>query len=125
MADRAQTEPAGNRRTYPRFELEVEVTQTSEHNFFTGFTENISEGGVFIATQHPLPLGTRFHFRLTLPDEPTPIQAVGEVRWLRTYHSDREAISPGIGVRFIELNPADQARVQRFLQQREAIFYDD
>ena len=45
-------------RQFTRVPFTVEVSVASEHNFFTGFTSNISEGGVFIATDLPPPLGT-------------------------------------------------------------------
>ena len=125
MADPAQSVPSENRRVHPRFEYVVEVTLQSEHNFFTGFTENISEGGVFIATYSLRPIGTLLQFSFTLPDAPEPIEATGEVRWLREHDPVRMDSPPGIGVRFVELSEADKARVQAFVRQRETIFYDE
>ena len=37
-------------RRYPRHDVELEVTMESESNFYMGLTENLSEGGIFIAT---------------------------------------------------------------------------
>ena len=48
----------------PRFEFqtqakfEVKVDGQSTHNFYTGFTQNISEGGLFIATGEVIDVGT-------------------------------------------------------------------
>ena len=39
---------------------------TSEHNFYVGFTEDISEGGLFIATDEPLEPGSPVTFELGL-----------------------------------------------------------
>ena len=41
-----------NVRAAERFDLEVKVDLESDHNFYTGLTQNISSGGVFIATHH-------------------------------------------------------------------------
>ena len=38
------------RRTSPRFDVELEVSLASESNFYVGLTENISAGGLFVAT---------------------------------------------------------------------------
>jgi len=125
MTNRGEQDQSFNRRGYPRIQLKVEVTHTSEHNFFTGFTENISEGGVFIATYQSFPIGTRFELSFTLPDDPEPIGVVGEVRWIREVQTEREAIAPGVGISFVEIAPRHLERVQVFLEKREAIFWDD
>ena len=41
-----------NVRAAERFDLEVKVDLESDHNFYTGLTQNISAGGLFIATHH-------------------------------------------------------------------------
>ncbi len=116
-----------DKRRYDRLpvELEVELHAGSDHNFYTGFTHNISEGGLFIATSHLHPLGTRVEFTFTLDDRPDPIEVRGVVRWLR----EPEAVSPmplGMGIEFEELAPAVLSRIQSFVERRrETIFYDD
>lgn len=113
------------RGTY-RLRNRLKVTRTSENNFYTGFTENISDGGVFMATYDCLELGTRFMFQLTLPDGGPPIIAQGEVRWLREYNRANESITPGMGVSFLKLDPRDAARIQHFIEnQRDSIFIPD
>ncbi len=121
-----QGQAGRERRIFPRLGLQVEVSVNSEHNFYTGFTENISEGGVFIATYNYLPIGTRFKFSFTLPDSEQPIEAIGEVRWVREYSGEDDAgVSPGMGVRFVQIDEADLGRIKRFLQQRDPLFYDE
>ncbi len=116
-----------DKRRYERLpvELEGEVSAASDHNFYTGFTQNISEGGLFIATSHLHPLGTPLEFSFTLDDGPEPIQARGLVRWVR----EPEAQSPmptGMGVEFESLSAAELKRVQAYIaRRRETIFYDD
>ncbi len=122
-ARRAQ-EAEENRRVHPRFPVEVEVTFRSEHNFYTGFTENISEGGLFVATHCPVPVGTTFPLSFTLQGVAEPIQVTCEVRWVRPYHEGLDA-PPGLGVRFLDLQPAARSAIQHFLKARGPIFYDD
>ena len=40
-------------RSSQRIKLEAKVTLRSQTNFFVGFSENISEGGIFISTESP------------------------------------------------------------------------
>jgi len=113
-----------DRRTHERFPVEIEVTLQSEHNFFTGFTENISEGGLFIATHQVAEIGARFEVSFTLEGFSEPIEVQCEVRWIRPYHEDLDG-PPGMGVRFLDLPPETQRAVQSFSASRQTIFYED
>ena len=52
------TSPDDRRQARRRYQVEVGVA--SDHNVYTGFTEDISSGGLFVATHDILPIGTRF-----------------------------------------------------------------
>src|SRR5688572_27363889 len=106
--------PADHGRRAARVELGVEVTLTSEHTFWSGFTHNVSTGGVFVATDRLLPLGSRIAFDLALPPASRVWRLEGEVRWLReTALSDD--IPAGLGVQFVDL-PADaDAAIREFI----------
>ena len=52
QAEQAALSPRGQ-----RIRLEARVTLRSQTNFFVGFSENISEGGIFISTQSPPDIG--------------------------------------------------------------------
>ena len=114
----------GSRRTFARFAADLEVSLASEHNFFAGLTENVSVGGIFVATHALKPLGERVDVTLRLPDSEEPLTAVAEVRWLREY-SERSDSSPGMGLRFIEIADAALERIKRFLEAREPLLWDD
>ena len=103
----------------------MSVDFVSEHNFFTGFSLNVSEGGLFVATHHARPVGSRLEIRLALPDEPEPLVILTEVRWVRVHNDDSEA-SPGLGLRFVGLSAEAEARIQAFVRRvRDPLFYDD
>jgi len=111
-------------REHERFVVELQVNVHSEHNLYAGLAENISAGGLFIATHQLQPVGSRIEVSLRMPDTEEEFQVVGEVRWVRLYneHSDT---SPGFGVRFTELPAGAAAAIGRFLGQREPLFFDD
>ena len=91
------------RRAHPRYRFVTEVHFGSPSNFYTGFSRNISEGGVFVATYSPIPVGTVMDLEIKMPDSSPPIAMRGEVRWRAepTEGSDGE---PGLGVKFLDLS---------------------
>src|SRR3954451_8258819 len=101
----AHAETAGApRRSFTRFDVELDVSLESESNFYLGLTENLSEGGLYIATHVLKPIGTRLEVSFKLPQRPDPIRAIGVVRWVREY-SETSDTPPGLGVRFEEIAP--------------------
>jgi uncharacterized protein (TIGR02266 family) len=115
--------PLGQRRA-PRHHLIVEISYESEDNVYTGFTSNLSEGGLFIATYAPLPIGTSCTVELTLPGETEPINARCVVRWLREYNPASDA-PPGMGVQFVEMDERGQEAIHAFMTERDPLFYVD
>ncbi len=116
--------PDAARREHDRFTVELEVNVLSENNLYAGLAENLSAGGVFVATHKPQKVGAKIELSLRMPDSEEEFPIVGEVRWVRLYneHSDT---SPGFGVRFVSLPAGAAAAIERFLRQREPLFFDD
>ena len=115
-----------NVRAAERFDLEVKVDLESDHNFYTGLTQNISSGGLFIATHHIRKIGDRITLNFTLPGNPNPVVVETEVRWIRENSALMRAHGEqGMGVRFINLSPQAQQAIDAFLQSRESLYYDD
>ncbi len=69
------------------------------------FTENLSSGGTFVATNRELPIGTRVHLVLSFPGLLEPIAIEGTVRWTR---ADGEEGDGGAGLEFAEGPSRDQ-----------------
>ena len=106
------------------FEAEIALSLESDHNFYTGFTENISSGGLFIATRDLKAIGSTMEISFSLPGFETKITTRAEVRWQRLEQSHTDSM-PGIGVRFLDLH-ADAAKViNDSLGQRDSLFYDE
>lgn len=113
------------RRQSKRLPYEVEVTLDSEHNFYTGFVQNVSEGGVFIATNDFLPIGSVCEFVLTLNPGFEKVVMRGTVRWVREV-DDSSGVSSGMGLEFTDLHPDAQALMNRFIAGlRDSLFFDD
>jgi uncharacterized protein (TIGR02266 family) len=115
-----------NVRSSERFDLEVKVDLESDHNFYTGLTQNISAGGVFIATHHIRRIGDRITLKFTLPGSEKTIDVETEVRWIRENTAlQRVEGASGMGVRFINLSAEASAVINGFLESRESLYYDD
>lgn len=113
-------------RAAERYDLEVKVDLESDHNFYTGLTQNISSGGLFIATHALKKIGERITLKFTLPGSSESVTVETEVRWIRENTALMRAEGgTGMGVRFINLSPEASAAINRFVQSRESLFYDD
>jgi uncharacterized protein (TIGR02266 family) len=111
-------------RLQTRAQVAVSIDLSSEHNFWSGITMNMSEGGVFVATHRIVPNGTILTVEMELPNEEEPIMALAEVRWSRAYTGDPDA-PPGLGLQFSELDARSLERIRSFVEKiREPLFFD-
>lgn len=120
--DNAATDSA--QREHQRYSVDLQVSVLSEHNLYAGLAENLSAGGLFIATHQMQKVGSKIELSLRMHDSETVFQIRGEVRWVRVYN-DQSDTPPGLGVRFLELPPGAAAAISRFIGQREPLFFDD
>jgi uncharacterized protein (TIGR02266 family) len=122
------TEPSKrgeDRRQFYRATIKTAVHIGSESNFYTGFTDDISEGGLFVATHNLLANLAVVDLEFTLPDEGPPIRVRGEVRWVREYNPTSDG-HPGMGIRFLGLSQEDRDRIEKFVVTiRETLFFTD
>ena len=124
-ADRAyQAAIAADRRRKARIGLQADVSGMSQTNFFAGLSEDISEGGVFVATMSPPPVGDTVHLKITVNGDATRAVVVkGTVRWHRT---DEVGVPSGCGIQFEELSGDPRRAVSALMQMagREPLYWD-
>lgn len=111
-------------RRCPRTAVELDVSLGSDHNFYAGFVENLSAGGVFVATHLLRPVGEVIELSIYVSAEEDVVKGTGEVRWLREYNEASD-VPPGMGVKFLTLEDGAEAVIEKFLAQREPMFFDD
>jgi len=117
--------PAPNSgRIATRVPLHTQVDFSSDSNVFTGFSTNLSEGGVFVATLDLLPVGTPVDLTFTLPGSKR-VTVKGEVRWTREIDDRMPDVFPGVGVRFVDLTSDATAALHRFVAERDPLFYPE
>jgi uncharacterized protein (TIGR02266 family) len=110
-------------RAYRRLSLELEVTLQSDSNFYMGLTENLSGGGIFVATHSIQPIGTVVALTLRLPTSVKPLILGGRVRWLREFFDGLEA-PPGMGIEFETISEEDSRTIREFLVARTPLFFE-
>jgi type IV pilus assembly protein PilZ len=109
--DAAEAAKSGiERRQYERFETLISVDYSSGDTFLFSYIQNISEMGIFIRSDNPLPIGTTLQLRFA-PDGQEPIELTGEVTWVNPYRPFGDNLNPGMGVRFRELSPELRERI--------------
>ena len=110
------------RRAQERHDVEIKVDLGTENNFYQGFTENVSEGGVFVSTWNRLAIGERLMVRMHLDDGGEVLEISCEVRWVRPQSEDDAG---GLGLRFVALDPESHSRITAFLARRDPLFYEE
>ena len=106
-----------------RLKMEAKITLRSQTNFFVGFSENISEGGIFITTQSPPDIGDAIEVDIPLIDGSETIAVKGVVRWHRFMANGNPS---GCGVQFTEIPAGAEQLLQNMitLLQKEPLFID-
>jgi len=122
--ERAAAPAPLHRRASKRVPVRAAVDFSSDDNFFTGFSANLSEGGVFVATCGLLPVGTEVDLSFTLPTG-AQVRTLGVVRWVRENDDKAPEVFPGIGVQFSQLDAQAAAEIHRFIAERDPMFYPD
>ncbi len=113
------------RRNEQRVSVRAGVTMNSESNFYIGLANNISEGGIFLATYDLLPVGSTIEVEFRLPGNDKPIRASAEVRWHRQVAISHDDAPVGFGAQFVSIDEADKKRLQEFVDSREPLFYPE
>jgi len=112
-------------RAEPRAVVYASVDMFSEHNFWSGLTMNMSEGGLFVATHHAVSVGTTLVLHMLLPFEKEPVITLAQVRWTRPY-SEQADVPPGLGLQFVDTDPAALQKIKKFVATvREPLFFED
>ena len=104
-----------DRRAEPRLPvaLRVRLAARNEAELAEHRVLNLSRGGLFIRTDNPKPIGTVVRLVLELADGSVAIRAVGEVRYVALPQSHDPSVIPGMGVRFLELDPRSRELLDR------------
>jgi uncharacterized protein (TIGR02266 family) len=110
-------------RKHARLGVSVAVDFHSGHNFFKGRTQDVSLGGLFIATEVPLPVGTVIEVTMDMTTgvKPQLFRASADVMWVKTAP---DGATQGVGVRFKALSTSAQRAFEVFMALRKPLYLD-
>src|SRR3954467_14127892 len=90
---------AGEKRRHARAEVTLVVEYQDADDLVGDYTDNLSSGGTFVATERELALGTRVRLALSFAGLLEPIHVDGEVRWHRRAADEDGEV--GVGIEFL------------------------
>jgi len=92
---------------------DVEVTFDDYRRFTIEYAENISQGGMYLRTQNPLPANTNLRFRIKIQDIDREIAGSAIVVWTKEVAGS----GSGMGLKFVELEGDSAAFIQEFVNR--------
>ena len=98
-----------DRRTSARLPIEMWVEELTDGSQVFRRAGNLSRGGMHLDHTIPIPMGTRVRLRFTLPGDSVPILVTSEIVSIATNNV------LGMGVKFIDVEPATQVRIDGYL----------
>jgi len=116
MAERpgSETRAAVERRRSERAPVVVRIEYSTVDSFFSDFTRNINEGGIFVETDEPIPLDEKVDLTLRLPGAPEPVHVSGRVVRVEPAAQGSPA---GIAIEFGELDAHARERINAVVRR--------
>jgi uncharacterized protein (TIGR02266 family) len=84
-------------REFPRVPYAVEVEFRTASSFLVAYSVNLSRGGLFLETEHDVPLGAEIGLKFAVPGAGS-LDLMGRVAWRRGRESPDGP--PGLGIEF-------------------------
>ena len=107
---------AGNKRQAARLHHQIPVAYRSVGTFLSDWATNISQGGLFINTRKPLPIGTGVRVLIQLPGEHEPVTLEGQVTRVAAYDNAHNEV-PGMAVQFTGVDDGRREQLEQFVQR--------
>jgi uncharacterized protein (TIGR02266 family) len=99
-----------------RVPLDLNVNFESRGEVRKCLMKNLSAGGIFVATESPLPIGTPFNVHIRIERTGEDVQLPGEVVSVGA-SADLAAEEHGMGIRFVNLSDSQRRLVEEFSEQ--------
>ncbi len=100
-------------RRLEREDLVFRVEYRIGDRLFSDFARNISEGGLFIATETTLPVSTVISLQFRLPASQEPVVVSGRVVWTVTGGPEQPS---GMGIEFENLDDSALRRIRQLMR---------
>jgi uncharacterized protein (TIGR02266 family) len=101
------------RRSKPRYHVDLEVNYRHGDAYLYCRSTNASEFGIFLVTDQPLPMGSTLTMLFKEPHAREPLTVQGEVRWIDDGSAGEQ---PGMGIRFVGVQPNERQRIRNLIR---------
>jgi uncharacterized protein (TIGR02266 family) len=105
-----------NKRISARLQHELPVAYRSVGSFLSDWATNISNGGLFINTRKPLPVGTDVKILIQIPGAAFPWELHGRVARVTEFDNAANMV-PGMGVQFTDVDDARKREIDEFVKR--------
>jgi type IV pilus assembly protein PilZ len=102
------------RRKSERTDLVVRVAYHTVDELFSEFARNINEGGLFVETDTPHPVGTEVSLQFKIPGSDEPLQVGGRIAHTR---DGAPGEPPGMGIEFDDLDAQARQRINDLVRR--------
>jgi uncharacterized protein (TIGR02266 family) len=103
-------------RASVRVPLSLNVNFESRGEVRKCMMKNLSAGGIFVATESPLPIGTPFNVRVRIERTGEEVELPGEVVSIGV-SANLSQEEHGMGIRFVNLTTAQHEKVAEFSEE--------
>ncbi len=104
------------KRRATRVHHEIPVAYRSVGSFLSDWATNLSQGGIFINTRAPLPVGTPVRLLIHLPGSAFPHDLQGRVTRTAPFDNGANQV-PGMAIEFTGLDEARRGELQAFVER--------
>ncbi len=105
-----------NKRRAVRLHHDIPVAYRSVGSFLSDWATNISQGGLFINTRKPLPVGTVVKILVQLPGASFPCDLTGKVTRVAEFANHANMV-PGMAIAFTSVDEARQREIEAFVER--------
>ena len=105
-----------NKRVANRLHHELPVAYRSVGSFLSDWATNISQGGLFINTRKPLPVGTDVKILIQVPGAAFPYEMTGRVQRVTEFDNAANMV-PGMGIQFTDIDDAKKREIDEFVKR--------
>lgn len=103
-------------REHARYAVDLRVDCATRDAFVSNYVTNLSRGGLFIRSDHPLPVSAEVDLTLTLPDSDTRITARGRVVWNYDIERGTSRVVPGMGIKLLDIQEDERRKLAEYLE---------
>ena len=105
------------KRNQPRVMVRALVDYESNGTYLYDYSNDLSEGGIFIETDNPLPQGSELTLRFTLPDVDRVFEIKGVVAWVNGVDNKSKKMLMGMGVEFTNMEGDDKSTLDEYIKK--------